>query len=224
MEIPDLGGAVKHQGMSSPRTVVRRVRVLVALAGVLMLVLTGCGGKPHDPSPVAPSVSKVKPTVAPSPTCTDPPGPCSEYDHEQEQLFEEAKARYLEYMKKFVAVDEAGGASPAPAWVDEYLAGVFKDITVAGFVGGLESNIKAEPGSFKKIKFTICRLNSRLDGSDVALHVCVDGSGMNSIYKKTGEVAGPGIVMEHKLYFKRIDGKLKIIRGIWKEVKKCDIG
>ncbi len=209
--------------MGSFGRVVRQVRVLVALAGVLVLVLTGCGGgKRNDPSPVAPSVSKVTPTVAPSPTCTDPPGPCSEYDYEQEQLFEEAKARYMEFHKLFLEVDEAGGASPAPKWLDEYTAGGYKEVLAAGFVGALESDAKTEPNSLKKIKLKIYKSPERpLDGAEIVLRVCFDSRKANAILKETGEVVGHGSLKEQKLHFKRIGGKLKIVRGFEEKVKSC---
>ncbi len=198
----------------------------MVLAGVLVLVLTGCGGgKRNDPSPVVPSVSKVTPTVAPSPTCTDPPGPCSEYDYEQEQLFEEAKARCMEFVKFVAEVDEAGGASPAPKWVDEYTAGVFKDILVAGFVGALKSDVKTEPNGLKKIKLKVYKSPERpLDGAEIALRICFDARAANSVDKKSGEVVGHGTLNEYRLHFKRISGKLKIIRGFAEKVKSCETG
>ncbi len=119
-----------------------------------------------------------------------PPGPCSDYDYEQEQLFEEAKTRYLEFHKLFVEVDVNGGASPAPKWVDDYTAGPYKDVLVAGFVGGLESNGKAEPNALKKIKLRVYRSRERpLDGAEIVLGVCVDARKVNAILKETGEVS-----------------------------------
>ncbi len=221
-----LGGAVKHPNKEPRPHMLSRVRVFAALAALLALVLAGCqSGESTDPTPEAPTTSQTTPTVAPSPTCTDPPGPCSEYDYKQEQLFEEAKARYMEYLKLYFAVNEAGGASPAPAWLDEYTAEGIKDSLSKGFVDFLKDNVKAEPGAFKKLKYTIRRLKARpSDGADVALRVCLDARGVNAIDKDSGQVVRPGIAVEDKLYFKRIDGKLKIFKGSSEKVEACDVG
>ncbi len=215
---------MKHPYKKPRPGMLRRVQVFAALAVLLALVLAGCqSDESTDPSPAAPTVSKTMPSVTPSPTCTDPPGPCSDYDYEQEQLFEEAKARYMEYLKLFAEVDEAGGASPAPEWLDEYTAEGYKEIHVAGFVAALKSDFKPEPNALKKMKLSIYKLRERLkDGAEIGLRVCSDARAVKAIDKKTGEVVGHGTLTEQKLHFKRIGGKLKIIRGFEEEVKSCE--
>ncbi len=209
--------------MKHPNKKPRRARVLSALT-LLALVLAGCqSSESTEPNPVSPTTSKVTPSVAPSPTCTDPPGPCTESDYKQEQLFEEAKARYMEFLKHFLEVDEAGGASPAPKWLDEYTAEGYKDVLAAGFVGALKSDFKPEPNALKKVKLNIYRLKEQpLDGAEIALRICLDTRAVNAIDKETGEVVGHGSLDEKKYHFKRIEGKLKIANGSYKEVKSCE--
>ncbi len=215
---------MKHLNEKPRPGMLRRVRVLAALAVLLTLVLAGCqSGESTDPSPAAPTVSKTMPSVAPSPTCTEPPGPCSDYDYQQEQLFEEAKARYLEFLKRFLEVDEAGGASPAPKWVDEYTAGPFNDVLVAGFVGALKSDARTEQDARKKLKIAIYKSQKRpLDGAEIALRICFDARSVNAVDKETGEVVGHGSLKEQEFHFKRIDGKLRILRGFEEKVESCE--
>lgn len=196
-----------------------------AWIALVSLALVGCG--PAQPT-ATPSSSG--PVVAPTPTfmCTPEAGgsgsPCTEREYremqERDAMYAEAEQTYRRFLTEDYRVARAGGATKLS---DEFLAVIGGERMKAGKLADVRATKKggySVRGGSYELK-TVRRIPGReLEGSDVAMAMCVDATSA-TIYQR-GKRIGPSVVTAEDVYFKRVDGAVKIwTNSNARKVAKC---
>ena len=193
----------------------------------LMLVgLVGCGPTVQpsgEPSSGGPGMTPT-PTFLCTPEAGGSTSPCTEQQHQRMQeldaMYAEAEQTYRRFLAEDYRVAKGGGASELSP---EFLA----TIGGAKLRAGKLADVKATKKGGYRVRggeyelTTLRRLAGReLEGSDVGLAVCVDAS--SAIIYQNGRRIGPSVVTAEDVYFKRVDGVMKIWTNTnARKVEKC---
>ena len=177
---------------------------VVALVGALALV--GC-----TPAPV------VTPTPTPVPTfqCTPEAGgtasPCSQAQFDEmkrlDALYAEAEELNRRLRVEFETMYRQGGFTELPPGLTSILAGTAVDDALE--LGRLVHERKSMTVSGEaKVLWVRRNVGATKEGSELSLLVCVDGR--STITRTPGEADHSGRVILDALYFKHVNGGLKI--------------
>ncbi len=196
---------------------------VATLAAVLLLA--GC--QPSSPVEPTPSSSPASPSRAPTPTfsCTPEAGgeetPCSQAEYDEmkakDKLYAEAEAVFREYFAENIRISRAGGVQEptdvllrtTSGSVLENLMEVFKNMAKRGVAArGHDPTLSVERAA-----------GLSREGSIVALQVCADASGWS--FYQGDELVSRGRPAEERVYFRRLDGLLKMSFSEGKWVEKC---
>lgn len=190
-----------------------RLLTLVMASG---LVLTGCASGTPTPAP----------SPTPSPVCTPEAGgdeyPCTQEEYEAMKAKDALYAEAEEVNREFRKLLEPFYRMQAPAEppdellaltagsAEEDLRGLFSELHENGFLltgGEFVYSVERNPAAAK-------------EGSEVSLKVCVDASSA-TVRSESGE-EWPGAVIVDYLYFKRVDGALKLWATDDEVVESCE--
>lgn len=176
------------------------------LALVIALGLAACRPEPVDPTPT--------PTPTPSPVVT--PSPTVDGYAE---LYEEAKQVYLRSVELSKPFEMLGEFNGFPAELEELLADPYLDLTRKTYELFEQRGIHALPGPEPVYTFAEYRGVAR-DGSEIAIRVCHDTRGITAV-DATGAVVPTSELGLMVLYFKHVDGRLKLFYSDVTEVDAC---
>ncbi|HSN42828.1 MAG TPA: hypothetical protein VLR88_02085, partial [Propionibacteriaceae bacterium] len=176
----------------------------ILAVGAICLALSACSGTPD--AAVSPSVSVTAGT--PTPSVSDPA---------KDPLYLEAVEVYEKYLAESFKLERAGGAATLPAVFDDFLVGTYRDTIEELYQKTSEAEIWMAASPDPKVRFGSLPGVSR-SGSDVALEVCVDATGVD-ILGPGNEVVHRGALIHRQLFFSRSkDGVLRASSGSAKGV------
>lgn len=201
-----------------------------ALAAMLAAVLlAGCqpGTPTTAPTPTSPSASTVSPVPTPTYQCTPEAGgeatPCTQIHYEEmkakDRLYAEAEAVYRQFWDEVVRIMRQGGATE-PTKVLLMTTDGFQLEDVMKNLSELVEDGTVARGEAPEIEWVRRLPGQSKSGSIVALSTCVDATGWGFYEGKELVIQG-GVAID-EIYFRRIDGVLKIIGTDGDEVETCD--
>lgn len=185
-----------------------RTFTTVALACVSALTLAACGPTPPTTAPTTPAP---QPTFQCTPEAGGTPAPCSQREFDDMMAKNALYAEAEDVQKKFQAhVDTAlrlGGTDSLSPALESVVAGPARD-TVADVLRKQKQQGIQFVGDLSKTVFVHRLVGETVDGSDVALAVCTDMRHVRIV--QNGQDIGKGPIGLDKLFFKRVNGTLKI--------------
>lgn len=218
---PDRGG-LADQPLALPRrmrlgtTPVRLRRVRLAAAALIpALLLAGCGPAP-TPSPT--------PTVY---TCTPEAGgdpyPCTADEHAAmvalDALYDEAETVYRRHMTEVFRLSSHWELAQVTPEIEATAAGPYLELLTQLVAENRADRIERISGE-PEITWVKRLPDKSLGGSIVALWTCMDGSQRIAMTADAPN-GKPGIVAQARVYFRRVDGALKVWESETKLVESC---
>lgn len=190
-----------------------RLLALVVAAG---LVLTGCVS--GTPTPVL--------SPSPSPVCTPEAGgdeyPCTQEEFEAMKAKDALYAEAEEVNRQLQAILERVLREGAPAEMPEDLLAIVdgsaRDELKQTLTGIHEKRITMVGGEMRQV--WVRRNLAAKEGSEISLSVCVDSSTV-PVFVDGIEVGFGNASLDH-LFFRRVDGELKLWATSEERVESCD--
>ncbi|MFB9618689.1 hypothetical protein [Brooklawnia cerclae] len=155
------------------------------------------------------SSSSTSPTVSPTPSV----------DVSADALYAEAEQVYLRSLEVSERYEVHGDYSEFPPEYEELLADPYLEWTRALFDAGKEQGWHVPDGLQLPVTTRSLPGMSR-DGSDVALQTCRDNRGVPTLDYNGNQVAEGSLVYE-TLFFKHVDGRLKLFTGTTDQRDSC---
>ena len=183
----------------------RSVLVVVALA--VSLVLAGCSPGGVDESPGSPSPS------------ASVPAPPSSVNAETEALYAEAEYVFLQSMEFRYRFERDGDYTSFPEELGDLLADPFLASVRQLYDYGQQHGLHGQAGTQPKLAIRPYPGASK-DGSEVALRVCLDTTEAPAL-DADGQVFSEGGLFFMELFFKHVDGRLKLFSGTTTEIEQC---
>lgn len=185
----------------------RSVFAVVALA--VSLVLAGCspGGVDESPDSPSPSVSV--------------PAPPSSVNAEMDALYAEAESVFMRSLELRYRYELRGDFSEFPPELSEVLADPYLSWVRQMYEFYREQNWSSPEGIEPAMVIRPYPGASR-EGSDVALQACQDTTQVPAL-DANGQVVSEGGLDYLELYFKRMDGNLKLFYGTHHGIEQCPL-
>ena len=201
----------------------------LVLSGVL-LACTGCQAGPaavieaSASSSIGTPSAPVTASAAPSPQCTPelggPASPCTQQQYDamkaKDAQYAEAERVYRALTAEDLELTHSG--AEAPASIADFLTEPALGTFIKDHADQHSRGITAEgPVTIEKLRRAA---STDVPGAEIALAMCLDGRNL-SLKSKTGKTLGPGSVVDARVGFKTVQGKLKAFTQISKEVASC---
>ncbi len=178
--------------------------------------MTGCASGTPTPAP----------SPTPSPVCTPEAGgdeyPCTQEEYEamkaKDALYAEAEEVNRELQVILERVLREGAPAEMPEDLLAIVDGSARDELETTLAGIHKDGITMVGGEMRQM-WVRRNLESK-EGSDVSLSVCVDSSTVPVLMD--GEEVGHGNASLDHLFFKRVDGELKLWATSEERVESCD--
>lgn len=204
-----------HGRPTRPRAGRLRRGRLIALALLPAVLLAGCGAAP---------------TPSPTPTsylCTPEAGgdayPCTAEEHATmvalDALYDEAEAVYRRHMAEVARISSHWEFAEVTPEIEATAAGPYLELITQRIAENRADRIERVSGS-PEIAWVKRLPGKSMSGSIVALWSCLDGSDgvSTTIDAPNGK---PGIIAHSRVYFRRVDGALKLWESEAKLVESC---
>lgn len=187
-----------------------------ALAAAILAstLLVGCQSPAATPTPT--------PSYSCTPEAGGTPAPCTRAEFEQMQkmdaLYAEAETVNAAFRAEMERHYRMGGATELSPVFLETTAGPAREALLE-FQREMHAAKRKSVGGEIKIVWVKRNAGESMQGSDVSLRVCTDGTSLKSY--EDGEYLGPGLKVLDVMYFTTIDGKLKITFNTAEEDPEC---
>jgi len=186
----------------------------LAAAVLASTLLVGCQSPAATPTPT--------PTYSCTPEAGGTPAPCTQAEFEQMQkmdaLYAEAEAVNATFRAEMERHYRMGGATELSPVFLETTAGPAREALLE-FQREMHAAKRKSVGGEIKTVWVKRNAGESVQGSEVSLRVCMDGTGVKSY--EDGELVGNGLKTVDNMYFTRIDGKLKITFNTPGEDPQC---
>ncbi len=188
-----------------------RCNGLVAVGLTALLALTGCTSADPQPSSQSPTVSESNSVLPPS--SFDGP--------EMDALYAEAEQVFLRSLELRNQFESLGDYSEFPSELEVVLADPYLSWMHALYEYGKEHGLHSETDARPELVVRPYRGVTR-EGSEVALQACQD-TRQTPAFDSSDELFSEGSLSYLELYFKRIDGQLRLFYGTHSKVEKCPL-
>lgn len=187
-----------------------------ALAAAILAstLLVGCQSPAATPTPT--------PTYSCTPEAGGTPAPCTQAEFEQMQkmdaLYAEAEAVNATFRAEMERHYRMGGATELSPVFLETTAGPAREALLEFQREMHRDKLKSVGGEIKTV-WVKRNVGQSMQGSEVSLRVCIDGSSVQTL--EDGRPVGSGGKGVDAMYFSRVEGKLKITFNIAEEDAEC---